>query len=96
MTDKTIMLLDGGMGQELLKRSGHKPTAMWSAQVMMDQPDIVRDLHSDFIKAGAQAITLNTYSVTPERLARDADESFSRAYKKLPLAPHWKPEIKPV
>lgn len=86
MTDKTIMLLDGGMGQELLKRSGHKPTAMWSAQVMMDQPDIVRDLHSDFIKAGARAITLNTYSVTPERLARDADESFFPRLQKAAIS----------
>jgi len=76
MSEKTVMLLDGGMGQELLKRSGSKPTAMWSAQVMLDQPDIVKGLHADFIKAGARAITLNTYSVTPERLARDADESF--------------------
>lgn len=72
---KKVTLIDGGMGQELLKRSGAKPTALWSAQVMMDQPEIVRDLHIDFIKAGARVITLNAYSATPERLARDADES---------------------
>lgn len=72
---RQITLIDGGMGQELLKRSGAKPDPLWSAQVMMDYPDLVRDLHIDFIKAGARVITLNTYSVTPERLARDADES---------------------
>ena len=70
-----VTLLDGGMGQELLKRSGAKPSPLWSAQVLMDTPDIVRDLHIDFIRAGAQVITLNSYSATPERLARDADES---------------------
>lgn len=59
------------MGQELIKRSGREPTPMWSAQVLLDQPEIVRDLHLDFIKAGARVITLNTYSATPERLARD-------------------------
>ncbi len=70
---KRVTLIDGGMGQELLKRSGAKPTPLWSAQVLMDKPDIVRDLHADFIKAGARVITLNTYSVTPERLERDGD-----------------------
>ncbi len=70
-TAKSVTLLDGGMGQELLRRSGAAPTPMWSAQVMKDQPDIVRDLHIDYIKAGAQVITINAYSATPERLARD-------------------------
>lgn len=70
-----ITLLDGGMGQELLKRSGSAPTPMWSAQVLMDKPDIVRDLHIDYIRAGARVITLNSYSATPERLARDVSES---------------------
>ena len=68
---KQITLIDGGMGQELLKRSGAKPTPLWSAQILLDQPDIVRELHADFIKAGARVITLNAYSVTPERLERD-------------------------
>lgn len=71
-TSKSVILLDGGMGQELLRRSGSKPTPMWSAQVMKDKPEIVRDLHVDFINAGAQVITINAYSATPERLARDS------------------------
>jgi len=71
MHRKNIVLLDGGMGQELIRRSGREPTPMWSAQVMLDQPNIVRELHIDFIKAGARVITLHTYSITPERLLRD-------------------------
>jgi len=79
---KQVTLIDGGMGQELLKRSGAKPTPMWSAQVMLDTPDIVRELHADFIKAGARVITLNSYSVTPERLERDGLASdFERLQK---------------
>jgi len=79
---RQITLIDGGMGQELLRRSGAKPSPLWSAQVMMDYPDIVRDLHADFITAGARVITLNTYSVTPERLARDAEESLFEPLQK--------------
>lgn len=66
-----ITLLDGGMGQELLARSSKKITPLWSTQVMIDEPDIVRDLHADYIKAGSRVITLNTYTMTPQRLQRD-------------------------
>jgi S-methylmethionine-dependent homocysteine/selenocysteine methylase len=66
-----IILTDGGMGQELLRRSGATPTPLWSAKVLMDEPDLVRELHADFIRAGARVITVNTYAATPERLARE-------------------------
>lgn len=69
-----IVLLDGGMGQELLARSKNKPSPLWSAQVLMDEPDIVEAVHRDYFDAGARVLTLNTYSATPERLARDASE----------------------
>jgi S-methylmethionine-dependent homocysteine/selenocysteine methylase len=62
------VLLDGGMGQELVRRSGREPTPLWSSQVMLDQPELVRDLHLDFIRAGSRVITLNTYTATPQRL----------------------------
>jgi len=70
---KSITILDGGMGQELVKRSSKEITPLWSTQVMIDEPEIVRDLHIDFIKAGSRVITLNSYTMTPERLARDAN-----------------------
>ncbi len=69
-----IVLLDGGMGQELIRRSKNDPTPLWSARVMMDEPDIVEAAHRDYVEAGAKVLTLNTYSATPERLARDATE----------------------
>ena len=37
-----ITLLDGGMGQELVHRSGDRPTPLWSTQVMVDHPGIVQ------------------------------------------------------
>ena len=71
---KKIILLDGGMGQELLKRSKLPAHPLWSAHVMMNEPEIVEKLHIDFIEAGARVITLNTYTATPERLERDGAE----------------------
>lgn len=69
-----IVLLDGGMGQELIARSSQPASPLWSAYVMMNEPEIVEAVHRDYIEAGAKVLTLNTYSVTPERLARDASE----------------------
>jgi S-methylmethionine-dependent homocysteine/selenocysteine methylase len=73
----SVILTDGGMGQELVRRSSSDPTPLWSARVLIDEPDLVRDLHAEFIRAGARVITINTYSATPERLAREgAQELF--------------------
>ena len=67
----TITILDGGMGQELLRRSSRDVTPMWSADIMLNEPELVRDLHREFIDSGARVITLNTYTATPERLKRE-------------------------
>jgi len=62
--EKSITLLDGGMGQELIRRSGAAPTPLWSTRVMLDNPELAETLHVDFIKAGAKVIALNNYTAT--------------------------------
>jgi len=64
-----ITLLDGGMGQELVHRAGDKPTPLWSTQIMVDHPGMVRDVHADFFAAGATIATTNTYAIHHDRLA---------------------------
>ncbi|MDA8587001.1 homocysteine S-methyltransferase family protein, partial [Rhodobacteraceae bacterium] len=59
----SITILDGGMGQELLARTGAAPTGLWSTQVMMDHPDAVRAIHDDYFAAGADIATTNTYAI---------------------------------
>ena len=74
---RSVILTDGGMGQELLRRSQAPPTPLWSGRVLMDEPELVHDLHVEFIEAGARVITINSYAATPERLAREgAEEMF--------------------
>ncbi|UYV37470.1 homocysteine S-methyltransferase family protein [Rhodobacteraceae bacterium D3-12] len=65
-----ITLLDGSIGQEIVKRSGDRATPLWSTAVMMDMPGVVRDVHLDYFKAGATIATANTYAVLRDRLAR--------------------------
>ena len=66
MTD--ITLLDGGMGQELVNRSGDTPTPLWGTQVMIDHPGMVEAIHCDYFDAGATIATTNTYALHHDRL----------------------------
>ena len=69
-----ITLLDGGLGQELIKRSSAPPHPLWSTKVMMNEPHLVSDIHRDFCLAGAKVICLNTYAVSRHRLDTYAPE----------------------
>ncbi|MEZ7813248.1 MAG: S-methylmethionine-dependent homocysteine/selenocysteine methylase [Paracoccaceae bacterium] len=63
-----IALLDGGMGQELLGRSQDNPSPLWATQVMLDHPDLVREIHLDYYQSGATIATTNTYALHHDRL----------------------------
>ena len=66
-----ISFLDGGVGQEINSRSSASQShPLWSIQVMTDEPEIVLEVHKDFLKAGARTISINSYTATPTRLTR--------------------------
>lgn len=65
-----ITLLDGGMGQELIARSGDAPTPLWATQVMMDHPGLVQAVHADYFAAGATVATTNSYAIHHDRLVK--------------------------
>ena len=69
-----IVLMDGGMGQELVRRSPDALTQLWGGAVLRDHPEIVGQLHQDFLRAGASAIITNSYSLSRPRLAREGQE----------------------
>ncbi|MFA3917444.1 homocysteine S-methyltransferase family protein [Ruegeria hyattellae] len=70
-----ITLLDGSIGQELVKRSGDRATPLWSTQVMIDHPDLVSDVHTDYFRAGATIASTNSYALHRNRLERVALEA---------------------
>lgn len=68
------VLLDGGLGRELRFRGVPVPETIWSAGALMTDPDVVRQIHLDYIAAGADIITTNTYGVIRSDLAREGIE----------------------
>ncbi|MHA2032803.1 MAG: homocysteine S-methyltransferase family protein [Candidatus Kariarchaeaceae archaeon] len=63
------VLLDGPMGTEIERRGGEISMPLWSAKGLLDNPDMVKQIHLDYINAGAEVITTNTFR-TQERTFR--------------------------
>ena len=77
------LLLDGGTGRELLKRGVPILTEIWSATALTLAPEIVRQVHDDFIAAGADIITTNTYGISRERMAREGLEDRTLEFSQI-------------
>ncbi|MEM6303437.1 MAG: homocysteine S-methyltransferase family protein [Pseudomonadota bacterium] len=75
---KQITLLDGGMGQELVRRAG-KATALWSTQALIDAPQDVAAVHRDYADAGATMATSNTYALHRDRLGGGSSNHYAAA-----------------
>lgn len=57
-----LIILDGGMGQELINRGASGQGVLWSAKALFDHPEAVQAVHEDYIRAGADVITTNSYA----------------------------------
>jgi len=55
------VLLDGAMGTELERRGARMELPLWSARALLDDPALVRTIHGDYLGAGAQVISTNTF-----------------------------------
>ncbi len=55
------VLMDGGMGSEFDRR-GLTTRETWSGGPMLSHPELVRDIHQEYIEAGAEIIITNTFS----------------------------------
>src|SRR5918997_133876 len=75
------VLLDGGLATQLEAQGASLATALWSAQLLLDDPGAIVAAHSAFFAAGAQVATTASYqaplpliggSVRLAQQARDA------------------------
>ena len=59
------LVLDGAMGTELIKIELQLTLPEWSAIANETAPNLVRKIHSNYIKAGCDILTTNTFRTTP-------------------------------
>ena len=64
------VILDGGMGTEIKRRGIAAGSSELSVAAMVDSPEAIREIHEDFIRAGAEVIITNTYICNSGKLGR--------------------------
>lgn len=57
-----IAILDGGTGTELQKRGADMDPAAWCGPATLENEKLLVEIHGDYIRAGADLITANTYA----------------------------------
>ena len=68
---KQILILDGGMSRELIRLDAPFKQPEWSALSLLEAPRFVSQVHRDFLTAGADIITTNSYAVVPFHIGEE-------------------------
>jgi len=75
------LVLDGAMGTELQRRGIDTGLPLWSANALMNRREVVLQIHRDYIDAGADIITTDTFRTTRRMFSRanlpDQSERFT-------------------
>ena len=79
--DSKVILFDGGMGSELIKR-GLK-TGKIPDMLNIEQPDAISEIHKSYYDAGSNMCQTNTFGSTPLNLKKyDLDNQIEEIIKK--------------
>ena len=65
LENNDIIILDGAIGAELEKKGAKMHKDLWCGTCSVESPDLVKKVHEEYILAGADIITTNTYATTP-------------------------------
>lgn len=57
-----VLIMDGAMGTELQRRRVPMDSAAWSGVANLTHPEVVRQVHEDYLRAGAEIHITNTFS----------------------------------
>ena len=82
-------ILDGAMGSELIQKGQVLPDYIWSADSNIKAPQLVLQIHKEYIRAGSNYITTNTFRTTPRAYMKTGlseSESLEMANKSLKMA----------
>ncbi|WP_427131128.1 homocysteine S-methyltransferase [Pseudarthrobacter sp. S9] len=60
------LVADGALATELEARGCDLEDPLWSAKVLLEQPDLIRQVHRDYFRAGAAVAITASYQATPQ------------------------------
>ena len=70
LQQREYLLMDGGMGTEILHHGVPTTLPLWSAEALLTHPEVVQRIHEDYIRAGAEIIITDTFRTTRRTFAK--------------------------
>ncbi|MFN3492730.1 MAG: homocysteine S-methyltransferase, partial [Anaerolineales bacterium] len=67
---QNIIVLDGALATELENRGCDLNDSLWSAKILIEQPELIRQVHLDYFNAGADVAITASYQATVEGFAQ--------------------------
>jgi len=83
------LVIDGALATELERRGYDLKDSLWSAKILLEQPDAIKQLHYDYFKAGADCAITASYQATIEGFAKrglNEKEAIALIQKSVKLA----------
>ena len=74
-----ILLFDGAMGTYLTSKDRTYRNAPEAANI--EKPDLIRDIHTEYLQAGSMAITTNTFGANRQNFPDDCDAIIEKGYR---------------
>ncbi|MDG2482653.1 MAG: homocysteine S-methyltransferase family protein [Alphaproteobacteria bacterium] len=63
-----VIVIDGATGTELQRRGAPMHSGAWCAAATQSHPEVLHEIHADYIRCGARVVTANTFATTREVL----------------------------
>ncbi len=97
LSNQEIIVLDGAIGSEIARLGGAMDAAAWCGVANKTHPEVVRRVHEEYIRAGADVVTANTFATCRHVLAGAglADEAVSITARAVELAREAVTEVAP-
>ena len=80
LTEGELILIDGATGTEMERRGVPHLENAWNGGAAMSHPDIVINVHQDYIRHGAQVVIANTFANTWQAMKDSGHENEFLAY----------------
>ncbi len=84
-----VLVIDGALATELEARGCNLKDDLWSARILLEQPEAIKQLHFDYFKAGADCVITASYQATIEGFMKrglDRDHAIDLIKKSVNLA----------
>ena len=96
LNNQKIAIIDGAMATELEGRGCDLNDDLWSARVLLEQPELIRAVHLDYFNSGADIAITASYQATVEGFAKRGltrEQSLDLIKKSVQLAQEARDEF---